>query len=218
MPILHFLKTSLFVLLCLSGLKAFAIELNSETVEKLKPMLNSERIESIFGNYGIEPYKLCTNYFPQARISNIYSIHSNQKIMRSLAIVDFKQPISPALIAAHNKIIDGASIGRTLRNAGWSIIKKPIYFGEIPLSGKVLKAMNETVPKNAALYIYQLTVMNKEFTDPIPYCRVIEIYSPQYLTQDWIKALYDKEYPLYRKENAAANEILEPLGKCIQEQ
>jgi hypothetical protein len=95
--------------------------LKLETVSTLKNRLNSERIEFCFGGYGVEQISNCKDIFPDNRISSLYSTHGKDKIVRTLAIVEFENPINQALVPVHHAILSGGSIGTELRKAGWTI-------------------------------------------------------------------------------------------------
>jgi len=163
-------------------------------LSKIKPMLNSDRIEYFFGSYGTEPLETHSNMQKKVRVTNLYSTHKNQKVMRTLAVVDFVNPIPPPLALAHQKIQNGESIGIALRNDNWTISKESIYFGEVSLKPNTLQLMAENNITTAAIYTYKLRVKSNTHPNAIDYCKITEIYSPQYLTSAWLKALYKNDY------------------------
>lgn len=55
-----------------------------ETAQALIPQLNSDRIIHFFGNYGVDQISMKSNPFGEWRVSNLYSIHDEQKFMRTL--------------------------------------------------------------------------------------------------------------------------------------
>jgi len=84
------MKTSLFKPLPFK--KAKNKQYNDELIEELKLMLNSQRIQRLFGSYGVS----IIEQSQQTRISNLYS--STQKpIMRTCAVVNFCFPIAEHL-------------------------------------------------------------------------------------------------------------------------
>lgn len=188
-------------------------EPTEEQVAIIKPMLNSDRIDYFFGSYGVETLLNCNEALQQARISNLHSVHGKHKIMRTLAVVDFITPIPPDLITAHNQIQRGGSIGSVLREEGWTLKKVATYFGEIELTAAMLQMMSERQNTKGAIYIYQLQVQRQENTNPKTYCHIIEIYSPQYLTTPWLKALYGMDY----SQNTKLNKILEAKLNTLKE-
>jgi hypothetical protein len=214
------ISATVFCLALISPIMLSATSLpspNDKTATALKPKLNSERIEHFFGNYGVETINACGDIFPDSRISNLYSTHDKQKIMRTFAVVDYVSPIPELLRTVHDqKILSGESIGRALKEAGWEILKTPIYFGEISLSAPVMKWMHEAKRSKGTAYIYQLSVYNKEHPNYISYCTISEIYSPQYLTKEWMKALYgDEEYFEHDDEDLFVKMTLQKVENCL---
>lgn len=188
---------------------------DDKTIALLKPKLNSDRIAYFFGSFGVEQIPICATIFPDDRISNLYSIHDGTKIMRTLAIVDFSKSIPSFLMPTHQRILEGVSIGIALRDAGWEIVKKPLYFGEMNLSSPVLKRMHEKKSLKGAVHIYELEVKNGVHPELIRYCTIVEIHSPQYLTLTWLQALYDKEYPFHHQTNPHIHELLNRVEHCL---
>lgn len=188
---------------------------STSVVSTIKPMLNSDRIEYFFGSYGVARLQPDSNKLKKTRIANLYSTHDNQKIMRTLAIVDFVEPMLEPLALAHQKIQNGESIGIALRNDNWSIIKEPIYFGEATLKPNVLQLMFEKNNTKGAIYIYKLSVKNNTHTNPIGYCNIIEIYSPQYLTSVWLKEIYKDDFPQYNTLTPEITEIIKNMSPYI---
>jgi putative ubiquitin-RnfH superfamily antitoxin RatB of RatAB toxin-antitoxin module len=135
--------------------------------------------------------------------------------MRTLAIVDFVKPIPQSLIRVHHQIQAGASIGTALRNAGLTVIKNPIFFGEIDLSNGLLKKMHEITHHRGAVYIYQLQVMDPKNGSQVPYCKIIEVYSPQYMNSQWLKALNNNDYAAHLFVDDAIKELLDRTQHCI---
>ncbi len=191
-------------------------EIQRETVALLKPKLNSDRIEYFFGSYGVDALKIESPVFPASRIANLYSIHQGKKIMRTLAVVDFFQPISSDLQEVHREIIEGKSIGIALRDRGWIVHKKPIYFGVTSLSPELMKWMDEPTIDQAALHIYRLEVSRKGQSEMTPYCTIIELYSPQYLTEEWLQALYGDQYQEFSIKTEEVVDLLCRLLVLIQ--
>ncbi len=213
----NILKSALFCILYFyTFASAAAISLDDKTVDLLKPKLNSSRISYFFGSYGIEQLECCSTIFPHSRISNLYSLHDNTKIMRTLAIIDF-MPVNPELQVVHKQILGGTSIGIALREAGYDLIKSPIYFGSIPLSIAVLKWMQEEKEQTGAIHIYMLEVKKSGKDKVIPYCTIIEIHSPLYLTPSWLKALYNKEYPDFHYATPIVQVLLAQTKKCLDD-
>jgi hypothetical protein len=96
------------------------------------------------------------------------------------------------------------------------IHKKPMYFGEIYLSQAVMKWMDEKNVEEAVLHIYQLEVLKKGEEKSIPYCMIFEVHSPQYLTKDWLQALYEKKYFEFSIPSQKITDVLLRLSLFIQ--
>jgi hypothetical protein len=199
------------------GSSEAAPEIRQEIVEFLKPKLNSDRIEYFFGSYGVDKLEIDSEVFPESRIANLHSIHQGKKIMRTLAIVDFFLPVQDELNSVHLEIKKGKSIGIALRENGWIIHKNPVYFGVISLSPGLMDWMDEYCIDCAAVHIYRLEVSKKERLDSIPYCTIIEVHSPQYLSEEWLQALYDDQYAEFSLISVEAEAVLSRLSVLILE-
>ncbi len=187
-----------------------------DVVQLLIPKLNSDRIAYFFGSYGVDPIQVNASPFGESRIANLYSLQGDQKIMRTLAIVDFKQPIPEDLKQAHQCITQGQSIGIALREKGWSIEKLPLYFGTVALSPALKAWMHESSCNSAAVHFYQLNVL-KEDRQPVPYCTIIEVHSPQYLDASWLQALYFGQYQDHQEASGEAAALIGSLNLLITE-
>ena len=95
---------------------------------EVTPTLNSDAIEAAFGSYGVEVIDQGLG----TRVANLFSGRDTEKVCRTLAVTEFVQPINPELLASHQEILDGNSIGATLRSAGFTINKKLLIKTEIP--------------------------------------------------------------------------------------
>lgn len=211
-----FLLTFSILFSLFAGTSHAAPQIQQEVVDALKPKLNSDRIEYFFGSYGVDVLDIQSTAFPDSRFSNLYSIHNGKKIMRTLAVVDFYQPASPELSKAHQDIMEGKSIGIALRDNGWTIHKKPVYFSSIPLTPAVMAWMDEPNVAQAALHIYRLDVSGNGISDPIPYCTIIEVHSPQYLSVEWLKALYPDQFQAFSVQSKEAAALACRLTALLQ--
>lgn len=198
------------------GTLCAAPEVQQNVVDLLKPKLNSDRIEYFFGSYGVDPLEIESPVFPNSRIANLHSLHQGKKIMRTLAVVDYFQPQQPSLGPVHREIVQGKSIGIALREHGWTIHKNAVYFGSLSLSPNVMDWMDEYESKEGAVHFYRLEV-SKNNQDPIPYCTILELHSPQYLTQEWLQALYAEQYTEYSHQSKEASEFINRLALLLQD-
>ena len=163
---------------------------------QLRPLLNSERIKSKFGSYGIEVLESGKI----TRVSNLYSISRNQKTTRTLAIVNYPDIIDPLFFKEHNEVLEGKSIGAVFKRNGWKIEKRHQYFGNIDASedlAPVYKLFGEITPTKVAIHIYSFFIKknNSEFL----YARIAEIHHPKYLTLKELKQIYRVDFEKYQQ-------------------
>ena len=179
--------------------------------EQLRPLLNSERIESCFGSYGVEVLEQQGNL----RISSLYSLAgstpapsrergslphvggseaadtpADSRITRTLAISEFATDLPKTLQAPYQAIRDGASMGATLEAAGWRVDKRHRYLGEVPIrttSGCISDLPTETTQPWAA-QVYDLWVLHdgKE----VRFALLAELHDPRYLTLQDLQRIY----------------------------
>jgi hypothetical protein len=182
--------------------------------EILRPLLNSERIKTLFGNYAITVLKANQTL----RISNLYSSKEGIETTRTLAIVAYPETIAPAYAKEHQQIVAGGSIGSTLKQAGWSITKRPLYFGELKASSDLQKLYRQFMinkPTDITLHMYDLYISKGE--QSYLYSTIYELHHPEYLTFKDLQAIY----PTDSKTHAALNSELEKrivfIKKSIEE-
>jgi hypothetical protein len=123
-------------------------------------MLNSERIRDEFGSYGID----VLDQNDQVRVSNLYSLDGGKKITRTLAVVMYPLEIPPVILAEHEVIEQGGSMGEVFKRNGWQVQKESIYLGEIPASAdydEIYALMGDIQPANLAVHLYELTVSSR---------------------------------------------------------
>lgn len=230
---MRFVRVSLILAFLLGSQLAWSAQPfpSPQRVALLRPKLNSERIEFFFGSYGISPLLVCQNEFPGSRISNLFSLEKNRKILRTLAVVKFVEPVDPQLSLLHQKILTGASMGSTFQESGWKVEKESLYFGELNSSRPLLELMGLTseespsksrpkslggVPTKVAVHIYRFSVRKSKTASPIVYSQIIEVHSPEYLTLDWLKALYGKtNFQETSQANLEITKLLEQLQRCL---
>jgi len=159
-----------------------------------KPLLNSDRIRQAFGNYAVDVLQADD----ETRISSLYSVSADPKsprvkTTRTLALVRFLVPRDPSLDREHEAIVNGASIGETFRNSGWSISKKNLLLCELSLAATDLPAlsgMHITLPATLALHRYYFSVRRENIT--VDYAIVEEIHHPDYLTLRMLEGIYEE--------------------------
>ncbi|WP_419418636.1 hypothetical protein ACNVED_08710 [Legionella sp. D16C41] len=175
----------------------------ADEIKKMANLLNSERIMLIFGHYNVELI-LQEN---SIRVSNLNS----NGVMRTCAIVNFSLSIPDWLQNTHNKIYQGESIGKTIKNGGFNLNKEDIYFGLAKLP-KFVKDKMETNDASAAIHLYQLIVENPKNGESIAYCTITEVHSPLYLTLEDLHQLSPKGFQKY---NILTNSVQKYLDEFI---
>ena len=193
-----------------------APEVKQEVVQLLISKLNSDRIAHFFDSYGVETIEVAASPFGEGRIANLYSTLGDEKIMCTLAVVDFKQPVHESLKSVHKEICEGQSIGIALRKNGWLIDKLPVYFGSISLSPELQGWMQESSSDRAAVHIYKLHVFKENSEERFHYCTIIEVHSPQYLDEKWLQALYPDQYNDFRANSGEVDALMGPLNALIR--
>ena len=173
----------------------------ADELEKMRGLLNSQRIKLIFGNYGVE----LLLQEDSVRISNL---HSNG-VMRTCAIVHFSLPVPSWLQDTHKKIYNGGTIGQMIKDDGFELTKVDTYFGitELP---KIVQEKMKTDEESAAVHIYQLAVKDPKTSESRIYCTITEIHSPLYLTLGDLQQLSLEGTKQY-------NVITEPVQKHLND-
>lgn len=164
--------------------------------------LNSERIEQRFGSYGIEVLSVENG----VRRANLYSDEQGQRVCRTYAVVRMlglpTAAAEPALLAAHEDVLAGASLGASLEEAGWQVSKATQYVGTLPALSPLpdwLALMGLESTERLALHVYRLSIKKGEET--YEYADIIEVHHPDYLTVGELAVLY----PSHAREPAAAS-------------
>jgi len=149
-------------------------------------LLNSERIEQRYGNYGIEVLRADAG----TRISNLYSEADGIRTMRTLAVVHFAEPMDPRLAAPHAEIAAGASIGATLERWGWRVSKKTLEICRSvpPVAVGYLAAMR--IPGHPPLAVHRYRLLVSAGGRPVDYATISEIHHPDYLSLEDLRAIY----------------------------
>ena len=151
-------------------------------------LLNSERIEERFGNYGIE----VLSQDGKLRRSNLFSTHAGSRICRTYAVVQFMDSPPLEIQASHQAVLAGRSLGSTFRDAGWAIGKDSLFVGGFSLTNpdsEILRLMRLAPGARLAMHAYRL-VLERE-SESVHYATIIEVHHPDYLGLDELRELYD---------------------------
>jgi hypothetical protein len=173
-------------------------------------LANSDRIQLLFGNYGIQVLENS----PGMRISSLYSIHDGIKTNRTFAVVAYPEVVAEAIKKEHQTIIGGESIGIVFRNNGWHTIKHHQYFGELEASTGDSDTRSVFGATRPAIHIYWLSVMknNSEFR----YARIAEVHHPDYLQLEDLKAIYRDDFNDNLVISGEVSEMLEIVKSKMQ--
>jgi hypothetical protein len=170
----------------------------AERPARERELLNSERIERRFGNYGIELLESDATF----RVSNLYSTEAGTRICRTFAVVRYPDAIAPAFAAEHAAILGGGSIGAVFAASGWTVEKFHRHYGRLTATDKVA-ALMEIAPGTAlATHVYALDVVKGGAR--FHYATIVEVHHPAYLTADDLPAIYG-EVPSGNDDAATAS-------------
>ena len=150
-------------------------------------VLNSERIEARFGSYGID---IISDRDGQ-RLASLYSGSGRERVCRTFASVRRQARSSESIDAEQADIAAGRSIGARFRESGWSVAKRTLYTGAVPVSrliAEVRRRMCLAEGASDAVHAYQLVLGRERHT--IDYATIIEAHHPDYLSVDALLGLY----------------------------
>lgn len=172
--------------------------------------LNSERIAATFGSYEVRVLDATA----ERRISSLESVEDGRPVTRTLAIVTFEPGAASAITDLHARIVDGASIGATFRDAGWDIDKPLLGIDEvrIPQSSLAMATlMNVSLPITAGLHAYQFNIRKDDVS--VHYATIVEVHHPDYLSVADLERIYGQTTQLaatarFKQDALAAMERL----------
>lgn len=194
-----------------------------------QPLLNSERIEARYGSYGVRVLSQDETF----RVSCLYSRHAGNEICRTLAVVRFESAVPAPLEPPLARIRDGASLGATLREAGFEVIKRNVAFDGLGVDGESYPGIIDLLglPRAAevAIHRYDLdarsTIARSAMVEAAV-ARVFELHHPDYQSLDALRDYYsglpESSRPpsssadtldawLHRLESAASSRAATPL-------
>lgn len=205
----------LLILICAPGWSQ-ASEKSTDLSSKL---LNSQRIADRFGNYGIDVLSQDQDY----RISDLYSEHKGLRTTRTLAVVDFLSPISPAISNLHASVLGGQSLGATFKGNGWKVSKINIALESLHINDgtkKVQGWMQLVGDIDLAMHVYLLRISkDSSETEPgqvIDYAVIAELHHPDYLDLQALKKIHGESAPFPNLTEIFTNSIRSTLIEFIQ--
>ncbi len=149
-----------------------------------REMLNSERIEARFGNFGIRVLGSARSL----RTSNLFSVDEGVETTRTFAVVEYPAIPDPSYEVVHAQILAGGSIGASFQDAGWAVTKTHEHFGTRLSTPALEELMHLSSPAALAAHIYRLDVERDGRT--LPYARILEVHHPDYLSLDAVIRIY----------------------------
>lgn len=158
-----------------------------DAAEAEPALLNSERIEQRFGSCSIAILPSEAGI----RRSSVYSLHGQQRVCRTYAVVRFAGQPAGRYQEEHGKILAGNSIGAIFRSHGWDVHKQSLYIGHLVLPDartEIAGLMGLENDSELALHVYQLLLARDE--EAFEYATIIESHHPAYLTENDLRDLY----------------------------
>ena len=151
-------------------------------------LLNSERIESRYGNFGIE----VVSQIDGVRRSQLYSTADGDRTCRTYAIARFTSEPPPDIAVEHRQIASGASIGATFKASGWRVFKETRLIDGVILDRDphgIYSCMQVEGAPSLAVHVYRL-LLNKD-GQVVDYATIIELHHPDYLREDDVRRLFE---------------------------
>jgi len=150
-----------------------------DLAEQVTPsLLNSERIAQRFGSYGV---RLLEQDGP-LRVACLYSQELNGEPCRTVAVTLLDQPPPEELAAVAAAIDAGASLGATLKSAGWTVVKRHHLVSEHDAGidfARLLHWPDGSPPPKVAVLAYELWAERGAVAHR--FARIAEAYDPAYL-------------------------------------
>jgi hypothetical protein len=153
-------------------------------------LLNSERIEQHFGSYGISVLPSDAGL----RRSSLFSLHENEAICRTYAVVRFSDQPHDWYSQEHAEVLAGNSIGAIFRSHGWDVHKQTMYIGRLLLPNRrtqIGELMHIGDQVELALHVYQLLLVRNE--QVFEYATIVETHHPEYLSENDVLELYEHD-------------------------
>ena len=153
-------------------------------------LLNSERVEQRFGNYGIDVLASEAGL----RRSSLYSVEKDGRICRTYAVVRFTDNPDLSDGLEHARVLAGNSLGEVFKAEGWSIHKQTLHIGSLVVGDKhsgISELMKISDGRNLALHVYQLLLVRRD--EIFEYATIIEAHHPDYLQESDLLETYPYE-------------------------
>jgi hypothetical protein len=151
-------------------------------------LLNSERIESRFGSYGVDVLASEAGL----RRSSLFSVEDGRHVCRTYAVVRFADSLDEQYGEEHDKVLAGNSIGAIFRSHGWDVHKQTLHIGSLRLPAEnrsISSLMRIHGPLDLAMHVYQLLLVRDE--QVFDYATILETHHPAYLSESDLYDLYE---------------------------
>ena len=138
--------------------------------------MNSDKIRERFGHYGVELLEQNTT----TRLASLYSLSGDQRITRTLALTRFELPTHNAVAEQDAQIRSGDSIGATLRQAGWTVVKNNTIDCQVTAGRRFALLGGATLsPEDPVLLrVYTLSVVKQDLA--LDYAIIAEAHHPEH--------------------------------------
>ena len=165
-------------------------------------MLNSDRIEAQFGNYGIDVIDVAD----RTRRSNLHSTNTDSgrplKTCRTFSVVCIEDFQGDVVDAEHSLVMRGGSIGAIFKANDWNIYKETLHTGSLslPHGAETIPALMRVAEgTELAVHIYRLLVNRQDFT--LRYATIVEVHHPDYLGRSDLEKAYVTGEPMAMAED-----------------
>lgn len=170
-------------------------------------LLNSERIERRFGNYGIDVLASEAGL----RRSSLYSTDRESRVCRTYAVVRFTDEPDTSYSPEHTKVLAGNSLGEVFKANGWKIHKQTLHIGSLDIGSgdtSIVELMKLSENRCLALHIYQLLLARGDRI--FEYATIVEAHHPDYLSEPDLLDIYR-----YTESESLSAGYLAALGGLI---
>jgi hypothetical protein len=144
---------------------------------RIVELLNSDRITARFGSYGVELLEQSQRH----RIANLHSGTIPEHICRTLAVTVFHLPVHDALQEVDEAIRAGASLGATLRSAGWRVIRSDAAQATVSAGSAFERLSQWSCPAGTPLALQVYTLLAASNAQRLPYAAIAEAYHPDHV-------------------------------------
>jgi len=139
--------------------------------------LNSDLIRSRYGSYGVE----LLQQNDTTRLANLFSGCGDQKVCRTLAVTRFLLPRPESLNSADAHIRLGASIGATLREAGWAVAKSDTVHAVTTVGQRFLELAGHSIAPDTRIGVQLYTLAVNRGNERCDYAVIAEAYHPDHI-------------------------------------